>query len=397
MPVAERPDVLTLDNFIGGRWVKARATDFFDVHNPAVGDVIGRTPLSTAGDVDAAVQAAAHAFPGWRDTPVNARVQVLYKFKQLCEQHFEELARTVTTEHGKTLDEARGSVRRGIECVEVACGAPSLMMGYGLEQIASGVDSNVFRQPLGVVADRLDDLAASVDEVDDPGRQVALFEKLEHAALGQGNLLGGLDDDRVAGNYGERQEPERHHGREVERGDGRGDADRLADDLAVDVRRDVFQAVSHEHRRSAAGDLDALDAAPHAAARLIQRLAVLGRDDAGELLEVVLEELLELEHGAGAHDGRRVAPGGEGLLRGCDGGVEIPGRRQGRFRDDRAERRVVDVHELARLRRYPLAADVVLEDFGSDHIAAIIASAGRGFRQLHNSPTSQLPNVTTPK
>ena len=114
------PTFSTLDNFIGGRWVKARATDFFDVHNPAVGDVIGRTPLSTADDVDAAVQAATQAFPGWRDTPVNARAQVLYKFKALCEQHFEELARTVTTEHGKTLDEARGSVRRGIECVEVA-------------------------------------------------------------------------------------------------------------------------------------------------------------------------------------------------------------------------------------------------------------------------------------
>jgi len=138
--VAERPDVLTLDNFIGGRWVKARATDFFEVHNPAIGAVIGRTPLSTSADVDAAVQAAAQAFPAWRDTPVNARAQVLYKFKALCEQHFEELARTVTTEHGKTLDEARGSVRRGIECVEVACGAPSLMQGYGLEDISAGID-----------------------------------------------------------------------------------------------------------------------------------------------------------------------------------------------------------------------------------------------------------------
>src|SRR4030081_3496259 len=129
MPVAERPEVRTLDNFIGGRWVKAQTPDFFDVHNPAVGDIIGRTPLSTAGDVDAAVQAAARAFPAWRDTPVNARAQVLYRFKQLCEQHFEELARTVTTEHGKTLDEARGSVSRGIEWVEVAGGGPSLCQG----------------------------------------------------------------------------------------------------------------------------------------------------------------------------------------------------------------------------------------------------------------------------
>jgi malonate-semialdehyde dehydrogenase (acetylating)/methylmalonate-semialdehyde dehydrogenase len=150
--VAERPDVQTLDNFIGGRWVKARTTDFFDVHNPAVGEVIGRTPLSTAADVDAAVEAAKQAFPAWRETPVNARAQVLYKFKTRLEQHFDELARIVTTEHGKTIDEARGSVRRGIECVEVACGAPSLMMGYGLEDIAKGIDCHVVRQPIGVCA-----------------------------------------------------------------------------------------------------------------------------------------------------------------------------------------------------------------------------------------------------
>ena len=149
---ASHADIQTLDNFIGGQWVKARATDFFDVHNPAIGDVIGRTPLSTAADVDAAVQAATRAFPAWRDTPVNSRAQVLYKFKAQLEQHFEELARTVTTEHGKTLDEARGSVRRGIECVEVACGAPSLMQGTGLEDIATGIDCHVVRQPLGVVA-----------------------------------------------------------------------------------------------------------------------------------------------------------------------------------------------------------------------------------------------------
>jgi len=150
--VAQPPDVLTLDNFIGGNWVKARASQYFDVHNPAAGEVIGRTPLSTRDDVDAAVKAATAAFPKWRETPVNSRAQVLYRFKARLEEHFDELARTVTTEHGKTLDEARGSVRRGIECVEVACGAPSLMMGFGLEDIASGVDCHVVRQPLGVCA-----------------------------------------------------------------------------------------------------------------------------------------------------------------------------------------------------------------------------------------------------
>src|SRR5439155_5184788 len=108
--------------------------------------------LSTGADGDAAVQASRLAFPAWRETPVNTRAQVLYKFKARLEQHFEEMARIVTTEHGKTLDEARGSVRRGIECVEVACGAPSLMQGMGLEDIASGVDCHVVRQPLGVCA-----------------------------------------------------------------------------------------------------------------------------------------------------------------------------------------------------------------------------------------------------
>jgi len=150
--VSQQVAVETLGNFIGGHWVSAHPHDLFDVHNPAVGDVIGRTPLSTKADVDAAVAAATKAFPAWRDTPVNARAQVLYRFKALLEQHFEELARIVTMEHGKTLHEARGSVRRGIECVEVACGAPTLMQGSGLEDISAGVDCHVVRQPLGVCA-----------------------------------------------------------------------------------------------------------------------------------------------------------------------------------------------------------------------------------------------------
>src|SRR5687768_15952372 len=141
-----------LQNYVGGKWVTSQAREFVNVHNPAVGSVIAKTPLSTRADLDAAVQAAAKAFPAWRDTPVVQRARALFKFVHLLEQHHDKIARTVTTEHGKTLDEARGSVRRGIECVEVACGAPSLMMGYGLEQIATNVDSTVFRQPLGVVA-----------------------------------------------------------------------------------------------------------------------------------------------------------------------------------------------------------------------------------------------------
>ncbi len=96
--------------------------------------------------------AAKKAFPAWRDTPAPVRARAMFRFRELLEEHFEELAATVTREHGKTLDESRGSVRRGIECVEVACGIPSMMMGYGLEDIASGIDCRSIRQPLGVFA-----------------------------------------------------------------------------------------------------------------------------------------------------------------------------------------------------------------------------------------------------
>jgi malonate-semialdehyde dehydrogenase (acetylating) / methylmalonate-semialdehyde dehydrogenase len=145
-------DAPVLPNFIGGRWVQSAAREFQNVTNPARGEVIARVPLSSAEEVDQAVAAARKAFPAWRDTPPVTRAQVLFRFKVLLEEHFEELARTVTTEHGKTLDEARGSVRRGIECVEVACGTPSLSMGYGLENISAGIDCQVIRQPVGVCA-----------------------------------------------------------------------------------------------------------------------------------------------------------------------------------------------------------------------------------------------------
>ncbi len=144
------PEILA--NFVGGRWVPASATAHVDVYNPARGVVIARTPLSTGADVDAAVKAATAAFPAWSETPPVVRARSLFAFKATLEAHAEELARLVTLEHGKTLNEARGSVRRGIECVEVACGGPSLLMGYGLENISAGVDCTVMRQPIGVCA-----------------------------------------------------------------------------------------------------------------------------------------------------------------------------------------------------------------------------------------------------
>ncbi|MGH9382967.1 MAG: CoA-acylating methylmalonate-semialdehyde dehydrogenase [Vicinamibacterales bacterium] len=144
--------VEVLDNYIGGRWVASAGTEHVNVHNPARGSVIAQTPLSTHREVDAAVAAAAAAFPGWSETPPVVRARTMFKFKALLEEHFEEIARTVTTEHGKTLDESRGSVRRGIECVEVACGAPSMLMGYALENVGTNIDCAVMRQPIGVCA-----------------------------------------------------------------------------------------------------------------------------------------------------------------------------------------------------------------------------------------------------
>ena len=141
-----------LSNFVDGRWVPSTATAHVDVTNPARGVVIARTPLSSGKDVDAAVRAASAAFAGWSETPPVVRARSMFKFKQLLENHFEELARLVTTEHGKTLDESRGSVRRAIECVEVACGAPSMLMGHSLENVASGIDCVAMRQPVGVCA-----------------------------------------------------------------------------------------------------------------------------------------------------------------------------------------------------------------------------------------------------
>jgi malonate-semialdehyde dehydrogenase (acetylating)/methylmalonate-semialdehyde dehydrogenase len=141
-----------VSNFIGGRWTTASATGFVDVCNPARGIVIARTPLSSGEDVDAAVKAATAAFPEWSETPPVVRARTMFAFRQALETHFEQLAHLVTTEHGKTLDESRGSVRRAIECVEVACGAPSMLMGSGLENIAANIDCSVMRQPIGVCA-----------------------------------------------------------------------------------------------------------------------------------------------------------------------------------------------------------------------------------------------------
>src|SRR5690348_15037511 len=138
-------------HFIGGEWVASK-TSGTPVYNPSTGDVISECPVGSAAEADAAVEAAQAAFPAWMETPPVERARLLAKFKALLEENFDELVRSNTREHGKTLVESRGDVKRGIEVVEFALGVPSLMMGEVLENMARGIDCEAIRQPLGVCA-----------------------------------------------------------------------------------------------------------------------------------------------------------------------------------------------------------------------------------------------------
>ncbi len=144
--------VKTLQNYVGGRWVDSTATQFGEVRNPATDTLLARVPMGTAADVDRAVAAATKAFQPWRETPPVNRVKPLFKLKDLLEKNYDDLARTVTLEHGKTLDESRSSVRRAIDNVDLAIGIPDRMMGTSLEDIAHGIDCHTVRQPMGVFA-----------------------------------------------------------------------------------------------------------------------------------------------------------------------------------------------------------------------------------------------------
>ncbi len=139
-------------NYINGRWADAGGSEWLPLRNPATGEEIGAAPLEDGGDVAAAVEAAVKAFPTWSVTPPEDRIQYLFHLKQLLEENIDDLATMITVENGKTLSEAKGELRRGIENVEVACGIPTLMQGYNLENVAAGIDEFVIRQPLGVVA-----------------------------------------------------------------------------------------------------------------------------------------------------------------------------------------------------------------------------------------------------
>jgi malonate-semialdehyde dehydrogenase (acetylating)/methylmalonate-semialdehyde dehydrogenase len=141
-------------NYIGGKWQPSANPEHVTITNPATGESLGSVPMGTVKDVDDAVKAARAAFPAWREMTAQARSKYLFAFREKMEQHFEELCAICTQEHGKTLEESKGDVRRGIDNVEVACGMPSLMLNAGgaLEQIASGIDSMSVRQPMGVFA-----------------------------------------------------------------------------------------------------------------------------------------------------------------------------------------------------------------------------------------------------
>jgi malonate-semialdehyde dehydrogenase (acetylating) / methylmalonate-semialdehyde dehydrogenase len=143
---------IKIPNYINGAWVESKAAQWQDVINPASGEAIAQVPLTPVEEVAAAVENAAAAFPAWRRTPAEDRIQPLFKLKQLLEDHIDELGRIISLENGKTFGEGKGELRRAIENVEVACGIPTMMQGYNLEDVARGIDEMMIRQPLGVVA-----------------------------------------------------------------------------------------------------------------------------------------------------------------------------------------------------------------------------------------------------
>ncbi len=141
-----------IQNYINGEWVASGSQQTGDIWNPATGEKIATVPYSDRNDVDMAVAAAREAYPEWRATPPLTRARYLFRLKEAFEEQFEDIARTLTTEHGKAIDEARGEVRRMIENVEHATGVTTLMCGYTLEDIATDIDCMGHPQPMGVFA-----------------------------------------------------------------------------------------------------------------------------------------------------------------------------------------------------------------------------------------------------
>ncbi|ASN07052.1 CoA-acylating methylmalonate-semialdehyde dehydrogenase [Virgibacillus necropolis] len=143
--------VKTPKNYVGGEWVEAKSDKTEEVYNPATGEVIAHVPISSQEDVNNTVKIAAKAFQKWKEVPVPKRARILFKYQQLLVDQWDELAEIITIENGKSFKEAQGEVQRGIENVEFAAGAPSLMMGDNLPSIATGLESGTYRYPIGVI------------------------------------------------------------------------------------------------------------------------------------------------------------------------------------------------------------------------------------------------------
>src|SRR5713226_5747480 len=188
------PPITRLTNYINGQWTDSRAGEWRDVINPASGEVLASVPLPDATEVTAAIEAAAAAFPEWRRTPPEDRIQPLFKLKMLLEEHIDDITRIITRENGKTFTEAKAEMRRAMENVEVACGIPMMMQGYNLEDVARGIDEMMIRQPLGVT----DAIATGNTFILKPSERVPLtmryiYELLEKTGLPKGvvNLING--------------------------------------------------------------------------------------------------------------------------------------------------------------------------------------------------------------
>jgi malonate-semialdehyde dehydrogenase (acetylating)/methylmalonate-semialdehyde dehydrogenase len=145
-------ELTTLRLFVDGQPKSSDSGKYADIFDPSTGQVIARTPLCTEEEVNHAIQSAKDAFPAWAETPAMKRVQLLYKFRDLIDQHMDELTQLVCTENGKVWDEAQGDILKAKEVVELACGVPSLMMGESLMNATTGYDTVLYREPLGVFA-----------------------------------------------------------------------------------------------------------------------------------------------------------------------------------------------------------------------------------------------------
>ncbi len=146
------PEVKVLKFFVNGEAVESKCSKYFDVWDPSTGQLIAQAPQCTVAEVELAVKSAHEAFPAWADTPAMKRVQVLYKFRDLIDQHLDELTLMVCTENGKVWEEAQGDVLKAKEAVELACGIPSLLMGESMMNASAGYDTVLYREPLGVFA-----------------------------------------------------------------------------------------------------------------------------------------------------------------------------------------------------------------------------------------------------